>query len=89
MSSGPVIIQRVDKRAFEKAFKNGERVAIVKDPHYWKFPWNNEIGSTHQVPGPVGFTNKNLSLEDIYSDGPSRRGEAFRYWLVTTAEDPE
>lgn len=77
-----VTIRRVDKRAFEKAFKSGDRVAIVKDQNYWKFPWDNEIGSTHQVPGPVGFTRETVRLEDIYSDGPSRPGEFFRYWAV-------
>ena len=86
MSVEVVTIERVDKRTFEKAFKNGERVAIVKDQHYWKFPWDNQIGGTHQVPGPVGFTNERLTLEDIYSDGPSRPGEAFRYWVVAEAE---
>ena len=85
MSTDVATIQRIDKRAFEEAFKAGDRVAIVKDPHYWVFPWANAIGSTHQVPGPVGFTNETVSLEDIYADGPSRPGEAFRYWLVLDA----
>lgn len=77
-----VTIERVDKRAFEKAFVNGDRVAIVKDPNYWKF-YDNSIGSKHDVPGPVGFTKQTARLEDVYSDGPSRPGEAFRYWVVT------
>lgn len=85
MGTDVATIQRVDKRAFEKAFKNGDRVALVKDQHYWKFPWDDAIGSIHQVPGPVGFTNETVSLEDIYSDGPSRPGEMFRYWIVLAA----
>jgi len=80
-----VTIERVDKSAFEKAFDNGERVAIVKDSSYWKF-YDNLIGSTHEVPGPVGFTNATARLEDVYSDGPSRPGEAFRYWVVSGSE---
>jgi len=83
MNEEVATIQRVDKRAFEKAFNAGERVAIVKDQHYWRFVYGNEIGAKHQVPGPVGFTNENFLLEDVYSDGPSRPGEAFRYWIVT------
>jgi len=79
-----VTIQRVDKRTFETAFKDGARVAIVKDQNYWKF-YNNSIGSKHEVPGPAGFTNETVRLEDVYSDGPSRPGEAFRYWIVTQA----
>lgn len=82
--SETVTIERVGKPAFEKAFKNGQRVAIVKDPHYWMF-YDNSIGSCHNVTGPVGFTNQSLALEDIYADGPSRPGEAFRYWIVTPA----
>lgn len=82
-----VTIERVDKRAFEKAFANGQRVAVVKDQHYWLFDDNNSIGSKHVVPGPAGFTNKTARLEDVYSDGPSRPGEAFRYWIVTSPEE--
>lgn len=85
MNTEVTTIKRVDKRTFEKAFKNGERVAIVKDPNYWKFRVDNSIGSEHQVPGPVGFTNKHFTLEDIYSDGPSRPAEAFRYWVVVSS----
>lgn len=77
-------IERVAKPAFEKAFNDGQRVAIVKDSQYWLFG-DNSIGSRHDVPGPVGFTNDTVRLEDIYSDGPSRPGEAFRYWIVTQA----
>ena len=77
-----VVIRRVDKRAFERAFRAGDRVAIVKDPNYRKF-YDNSIGSTHEVLGPVGFTRDGVRLEDIYSDGPSRPGEAFRYWTVS------
>jgi hypothetical protein len=81
-----VTIERVGKPAFEKAFRNGQRVAIVKDPHYWTF-YDNSIGSRHNVEGPVGFTNATVRLEDVYSDGPSRSGEAFRYWIVTPADE--
>ena len=81
-----VTIERVGKPAFEKAFRNGQRVAIVKDPHFWVF-YDNSIGSRHNVSGPVGFTNANVRLEDVYSDGPSRQGEAFRYWIVYPVEE--
>lgn len=81
-ASNTVRIERVSKSSFEKAFKNGERVAVVKDPNYWK-SYDQRIGSTLDVPGPVGFTNATAHLEDIYCDGPSRPGEAFRFWIVT------
>lgn len=74
-------IRRIDKRAFEKAFEAGERVAVVKDPNYWKF-YDNSIGSTHEVDGPVGFTRETVTLEDIYRDSPSRPGEAFRFFVI-------
>lgn len=86
--SETVTIERVGKPAFEKAFNNGQRVAIVKDPHYWRF-YDNSIGSRHNVPGPVGFTNETIRLEDVYSDGSSRPGEAFRYWIVSPAIEAE
>jgi hypothetical protein len=84
--SQTVTIERVSKTDFEKAFHNGQKVTLVKDPHFWKFYDDNSIGSRHEVSGPVGFTNAQYTLDHIYSDGPSRAGEAYRYWIVTPAE---
>lgn len=80
--SALVTIERVSKPVFERAFKTGQRVAIVKDPDYWR-SYDQRVGSTLQVPGPAGFTNETVRLEDIYADGPSRPCEAFRYWIVS------
>lgn len=65
---------RCDKRTFDKAFRSGLPVSMVKDPS-----WARE----NDVHVSRGFTNKTVA--DPYQDGPSRPGEKWFYWVADIA----
>jgi hypothetical protein len=65
---------KATKPEFDAAFKAGQPVSIVKDPRW---------AAEHETFVGRGFTS--ASVADPYVDGPSRPGEAWRYWVADVA----
>jgi hypothetical protein len=67
---------RCDKRTFDKAFRDGQPVSLVKDPSW---------AAGNETFVSKGFTRD--TVVDPYQDGPSRPGERWFFWVadVSTA----
>lgn len=66
--------QRCDKRAFDRAFREGRPVSIVK---------NLEWARGNDAFVGTGFTRETVA--DPYVDGPSRPCERWFYWVADLA----